>query len=199
MMAAAKGVIDARGNEVSGTRVEIDGLIPPLFGYQPYDFEKGYVLYEGAEDPRKPELMHSKVFPSTAFKDLLRGFWAASGNTDDPADLGVTGKQGKPGVNQKPVIFKQELETLENTWFRVKGGRKISVLWFYNNRVREWYDQLRPEVREILGDFDDPESFHGFPNYDTRRTHLCATELNLLAHLTAWSVGNSDAYAAMFE
>lgn len=199
MVAAAKGVIDADGNEVPGTRVEIDSQVSALFGYQPYNSKKGYLLYEGAEDPESPEMMHSKVFPPEAFPELLKGFWAAAGNTGDPADLGVTGKKGKPGVDLKPVILKQELVLQDNCWFRVTGGRKVGVVWFYLNRVKEWYDLLRPEVQEILGPFDDPDSFLGFPNYSTFRTHLTATQLNLLAHLTAWSVGNSPEYRELFK
>lgn len=198
MVAAAKGVIDADGNEVPGTRVEIDSQIPPLFGYQGYDAEKGYVLYEGDEDPSGPDFEHNKIFPSEAFPELIKGFWAAAGNTGDPADLGVTGKDGIPGVDENPVIFKQELELQDNTWFRVRGGRKVTVVWYYLNRVKSWYDQLTPDVQEILGPFDDPKSFHDFPHYVTFDLHIPATQFNLLTQLTAWCLGNSPEVKELF-
>ena len=62
----------------------------------------------------------------------------------------------------------------------------------YNNPVRGWYQQLRPEVQQILGDFDDPGAFGGFPNYSTLNTDLDATQINLLASLSAWVVANED-------
>ncbi len=199
MVAAARGVIDAAGNEVPGTRVEIDSQIPPLFGYQGYDAEKGYVLYEGDEDPSGRDFMHSKIFPPAAFPDLIKGFWAAAGNTGDPADLGVTGKDGIPGVDEHPVTFKQEVELQENTWFRVRGGRKVTVVWLYLNRVKAWYDQLQPDVQKILGPFGDPKSFHNFPHYNTFDLHLPPTQLNLLTQLTAWCAGNSPEIQQLFE
>ena len=91
-----------------------------------------------------------------------------------------------------PGPAEQTLAVVENSWFGVKGERTVNVLWFYTNRVRQWYDELSGDVQQVLGSFDDPSSFHAFPHYSTIRTHLTATELNLLAHLTAWSVANPD-------
>ena len=190
--------------EAPGTRIIVSGQIPVLFGYQPYDDDKGYVLYEGDDDPASPIYAHNQVFESSAFPEFLRDLWAAMGNTDDPKDLGP----GKPGKKQSTPRVQQTLKVVDNVWFHVHGTkedgtqREVEVLWFYLDRVRDWYDQLQPEVQTILGDFDDPSSYSSFPNYSTIKTHLNATELNLMSSLTSWCVGgepNADGTKAMFE
>ena len=79
-----------------------------------------------------------------------------------------------------------------NDWYGISGERQIDVLWVYNNRVRDWYDQLNSDVQTLLGDFDDPESFNNFPNYKTINTNLNAQEINLLSSLTAWIIAGDD-------
>ena len=188
--AGAMGVIDADGKEIPGTRIIVDGQIPPLFGYQRYDCKKGYVLYAGAKRAQSPMFRHNQVFESSAFPEFLKGLWAASGNTVSPDSLGATCEQTVPGSNDSPAMLKQRLAVLENTWFGVRGQRSVNVLWVYTTRVKDWYEQLRPEVQEIMGPFNDPTSYDNFPHYSTLMTHLNPTQLNLLASLTAWSVGN---------
>ena len=61
---------------------------------------------------------------------------------------------------------------------------------------------LNDEVQKLLGDFDDPESFHNFPHYSTFSSHLTKTEINLLANFTAWAVAtpsNSEMFAGLFK
>lgn len=94
--------------------------------------------------------------------------------------------------NQHPAICRQTLNLRQNDWFGVSGGRQVELLWVYNNRVRDWYQLLSSEVQQLLGDFDDPDSFHGFPDYSTINTDLTATEINLLTSLSAWVVAGSD-------
>lgn len=178
---ATHGAFKADGTEIPGTRVMVASQIPPLFGYQAYDSDKGYRLYEGDDDPSNPLMKHSKVFPSECFADLLKGLWEASGN------------KANPGSNQRPAVFKQaRLPVQDNDWFGTASGRDVTVVWVYTNRVRDWYDALSPEVQQLLGDFDDPSSFNNFPHYGTFDTDLSATEINLLAHLTAWTVAGPD-------
>ncbi|HXT52026.1 MAG TPA: hypothetical protein VN811_13360 [Thermoanaerobaculia bacterium] len=162
----------------------VDGALPPLFGYQPYQSGSGYVLYEGAEDPNSPIFGHSQVFSSDQFQPLLDGLWAASGGDASP--------------NTNPATFKQTLQVLDNAWFGVHGGdRTVNVLWCYMNRVNAWYDLLNSSVQQILGDPTDPHSYHSFPHYSTADTHLDATEINLLASMTAWAAA-ADPNSAQF-
>lgn len=188
MGACSLGAFDAAGNEIPGTRVRVDTQMAVLFGYQPWQEGKGYRLYAGAAQPAGPEYQHNQVFPSEAFAEFLRGLWAATGNTSDPASLGAQGKDIVSGVNLHPPVLRQELEVLANPFFGVAGGKKVTVVWTYTNRVKDFYDALSPEVQAILGDFDDPKSFDEFPHYSTFRTHLTPTQINLLSSLTAYNV-----------
>lgn len=198
LAAGAKGVIDAQGNELPGTRVVVSAQIAQLFGYQGYDSKRGYVLYAGDANPSDPVFMVNQVFPSPGFADFLRQIWSATGNDGDPASLGVTGEKSQRGADAKPAIVRQRLAVLDNAWFGVssknrrtgKNDRTVTIVWVYNNAVRAWYDQLRPEVQQILGSFEDPKL--GFPNVSTLRTHLPTAEVNLLASLNAWCVANPD-------
>jgi len=180
MKAAELGAFDEQGNEIPGTRIYIGSNIPPLYGYQPYQDGKGYRPYAGDLNPDSVEMSHNQLFPSADFAGLLSGLWNNSGNAVHP------------GSNQHPAICRQTLNLQQNDWFGVSGGRQIELLWVYNNRVRDWYQLLISEVQQLLGDFDDPDSFHGFPNYSTINTDLNATEINLLASLSAWVVAGSD-------
>jgi hypothetical protein len=123
--------------------------------------------------------MNSQVFASSRFEEVLQGLWQASGS----------------GTNAGSAVFKQtDLTVLPNAWFGVRGegGRTVDVLWVYTNRVQAWYDLLSPAVQAILGDPTDPSSFHSFPHYGTLDTDLTATEINLLASLTAWTVAGES-------
>lgn len=185
-----RGVLDLHGNELPGTRVVVDGQIPPLFGYQPWQEGNGYRLYTGDPTPENPEMRHNQVFDSACFSELLRGLWQNSGNAADP------------GSNQHAALCRQQLEVQPNRWFGIRGGKSVGVLWVYNNRVRNWHDALRPEVQAILGEFGDPESFKGFPHFSTFDTRLDSTEVNLLSSLSAWVVAadeNADLFLGMYQ
>ena len=82
---------------------------------------------------------------------------------------------------------------IEIDWLGIPPRQgKVGVLWVYNNPVGDWYQRLRPEVQQILGPFGAPGALKGFPSYPTLQSDLTATEINLLASLSAWVVGNDD-------
>ncbi|MFL6233915.1 MAG: hypothetical protein ACJ76N_12340 [Thermoanaerobaculia bacterium] len=185
MAAGSFGVIDASGNEVPGTKVIITPDIPPLFGYQPYNPKKGYVLYEGDPNPVFPQGKNSKVFDSHKLAEVIQGLWEASGG----------------GANTGSAIFRQPLDVQDNTWFGVQGGRTVNVLWVYPNRARDWFDELNPSVQALLAPFDDPSTLNYFPHYSTLETDLTATQINLLANFTAWMVAaeeNAEEFLEMY-
>lgn len=166
-----KGVIDPlSGAEIPGTAIIVDGQIPPLFGYQPYDAAKGYVPFSEGSTASDIFMSKSQVFPSADFGPLLQGLWRASG----------------AGSFVTPANFSQPLRTVNNPWFGVSGERDVTVLWVYTNQVGDWVSLLRPDVRELVAFTPD------FPHYGTLNTSLSATEVNLLASLTAWCVGDES-------
>ena len=116
----------------------------------------------------------NQVFPSSTFQDLLNNLWSASGS----------------GSYQHTPVYVQQLTTVANPWFNVAGGRQVTVLWVYLERVQAWYNQLSPDVQNFLGPFDS--MVNNFPHYSTLDTELSPTEINLLANLTAWVIVNAQ-------
>jgi hypothetical protein len=184
---ASLGAFDAKGVEIPNTRVFVDSQIPPLFGYQPFQAGKGYVLYPSTGEPKAfPQGRNSRVFDPASFADFLRGLWQASGS----------------GHDTSAALLKQSLAVQPNPWFGIAGGKTVNVLWVYTNRVKAWYDLLRPDVQAILGDFDNPMSFSSFPHYPTFNTDLTPTKVNLLSSLTSWTVAgapNRDLFLSMYQ
>jgi hypothetical protein len=162
--------------------IVVDDSLPPLFGYQPYVEGTGYAPYQGATHPNGPLYQNNQVFPSEAFWNLLHNLWASSGS----------------GTYQTPPMYAQPLITVANPWFNVQAGRSVTVLWVYLERVQAWYQQLAPEVQNILGPFD--HMLNNFPHYSTLDTELTATEINLLANFTAWVIMSTPtAFTALFQ
>jgi hypothetical protein len=52
-----------------------------------------------------------------------------------------------------------------------------------------------PPVRAII---ELERSTNSFPNYSTLNTNLSATQINLLANLTAWSVNEAETATGAF-
>jgi len=165
-----KGVVDpVTGKKIPGTAIIVDSQLPPLFGYRPYDAALGYVPFTDGQTPAADIFMSkSQVFPAIDFAALLRGLWQASGD----------------GTFATPANFSQPLHVLKNDWFGVTKERDITVLWVYTNAVGDWFSLLEPDVKKLV------LSAPSFPHYGTLNTNLSATEVNLLANLTAWCVAD---------
>ncbi len=85
---------------------------------------------------------------------------------------------------------------MQNDWFGITAGRELKVVWYYLNDVVEWRNALNPVVQQAVAVIDD------FPNYKTLDTNLSETKINLLASMTAWSVGNPanrSTFTSLFE
>ena len=115
--------------------------------------------------------MHNQVFASSEFPALLRGLAAAAG----------------PDLVAGSAMFTQELTVLPNAWFGVAGGKTVTVFWSYLNFVQGWADQFanNPAVAALVR---ETRLSAGFPHHDTLDTALTPIEINLLSHLTCWSV-----------
>ncbi|HKD45734.1 MAG TPA: hypothetical protein VKD24_08750 [Candidatus Angelobacter sp.] len=187
LAAGQYGVPDANGKFMAGTCVVVDESLPPLFGYQPYDdCGGGYVLYSKTTSPAYPQYANSQVFPSEAFPALLEGLWAASG-----ASAGA-----QP---TSPAIFSQAKLTVQpNKWFGIQGGQTITVVWCYLNYAQDYVNLFaeNPAVAQLIA---NEVATSSFPNYGTIDTNLTATEINLLASLTSWSVVSTDQASNTFS
>lgn len=163
--------------------IVVDDMIPPLFGYQPYDPLLGYVLYtQPLVFTWNAAFAYNQVFPSNQFQALLSGLWAASGS----------------GTYLNSPILTQSLTTVANSWFGVAGNKNVNVLWVYLENTLSWSNQLSAAVS--LAESELVTSLK-FPHYNTfTETELSPTEIQLLANLTAWTVmSNAAAFQAMYK
>lgn len=129
----------------------------------------GYVPFSDGASSSDIFKSKSQVFPAGDFPALLQGLWNNSGK----------------GSNATPANFSQKLQTVKNDWFGV-APRDVTVLWVYTNAVQNWVSLLRPAVQKLVA------STENFPHYGTLDSNLSATEVNLLASLTAWCVGDAS-------
>ena len=179
------GISDGQGGWITGTNILVDGSVPPLFGYQPYDAANGYVLFSaGGATPENQLFSNNQVFASTEFAGFLTGLWAAAGSAS-PATA--------------PAILSQSLTVQANTWFGVPAGTTaMTIVWVYLNYASNWaalFDDNQPVQSLITSEL----STNQFPNYSTLSTELTATQINLLAHLTSWSLVTADQSSGVFS
>ena len=178
MVAGSAGISDGKGGWIAGTQVVVDDSVPPLFGYQPYDDTHGYVLYSaGGASPENQLFGNSQVFASTEFAGFLSGLWAAAGSAAPAA---------------QPAILKQSLTVQANSWFGVQAGTApITVVWVYLNYASNWAALFanNSAVQNLVA---SEVSTNQFPHYNTLTTQLTATQINLLAHFSSWSLVSAD-------
>jgi hypothetical protein len=187
MQPGAYGVADGQGGFIPGTALIVDACIPPLFGYQPYEAgglgrNEGYVLYNQGSSYKYPMYANNQVFESMAFPALLQGLWAASGS----------------GSYARPAIFSQRLAVQPNTWFGVTSAHEITVVWFYLTFVTDWA-ALFAGNQPVQAIIELERSTNAFPNYSTLNTNLSATQINLLANLTAWGMNEAERATGVFS
>ena len=187
MQPGAYGVADGQGGFIPGTALIVDACIPPLFGYQPYEAgglgrNEGYVLYNQGSSYKYPMYAKNQVFESMAFPALLQGLWAASGS----------------GSYARPAIFSQRLAVQPNTWFGVTSAHEITVVWFYLTFVTDWA-ALFAGNQPVQAIIELERSTNAFPNYSTLNTNLSATQINLLANLTAWGMNEAERATGVFS
>jgi len=168
--------------------IVVDEMIPPLFGYQPYDELLGYVPYKGHPvPPRNVPFANNQIFPSDQFAALRQGLWNASGNGT---------------YSDSPIYPQSSLPVLKNSWFGVSGNTTVNVLWVYLENTVTWSSSLSTagELTSVSLIESELVSTKKFPHYNTfRDTQLKPNEINLLANLTAWTVmSNAETFRTMY-
>ena len=150
--------------------VIVDNQVPPLFGYQPYDKDQGYVLYKDdvpAIDPDNETFRGNHVFDKDRFEEYRNTLWenAQSGGT--------------------ALCYQQQLIVCDNPKYGITNG-VVNMLWVYNNKVRKWSNALKKSVKLCMKlKF---WLYKDFPNYPTINLGLNARQVNLLAHLSCWNI-----------
>lgn len=161
------GVNTDEGVRQVGNDIVVSSDLPPLFGLQPWVEGKGYVPYSSDPGTGAVRLFrHNQVFPTSAFATLQQALWA---------------KRSKG----HPVVVRQQLPVLANSWYGIPDGGKVDILWMYNDQVEAFWDQLSWEVRLAI----DAAGELQFPLYNTfTQLELDATAVNALAHLWCWNL-----------
>jgi hypothetical protein len=146
---------------------------------------KGRVLYGLGLSNKYPMYANKQVFESAAFPVLLRGLWAASGS----------------GSYARLAVFPQRLAVRPNTWFGVTSAREVTVVWSYLSFVTAW-EALFANSQPVRATMELERSTNSFPNCPLD-TNLSATQINLTANLTAWSVNEAETanqiYSSLFR
>jgi hypothetical protein len=73
--------------------------------------------------------------------------------------------------------------------YNIRGYSGLNVCFFYNAAVPQWESQLPGDVRPLLKD----TNFPWFATFEQNKPHLIqlnASQVNLLANLTAWTMTN---------
>lgn len=147
--------------------IVLDSQIPLLFGLAPSPRKLRF------NEPQRKDIPNDdarfvQVFPNDRYDEVAEGLWAASSAGG-------------------PAMYLQTVETAENPNFGVPQYT-VNVLWVYNTAVQDWYNLLQPAVQKVV------DKTRNFPNYDTvLQLDLSAAEVNLLAHLTCWSMTSQEA------
>mmetsp|Transcript_11118 Transcript_11118/g.33266 ORF Transcript_11118/g.33266 Transcript_11118/m.33266 type:complete len:567 (-) Transcript_11118:1702-3402(-) len=105
----------------------------------------------------------------------------------------------------KGAIATTPLTTIENTWWGVPAGIKVTVTWVYLTRMTAWEAELPADIQANVvpkKNPSDPSSlptsgpFENFPHYtDVAQSSLTAPQANLLADMMGWTIGaNLDVF-----
>lgn len=93
----------------------------------------------------------------------------------------------------KSVMTQMEMTTVQNDWWGIEGGRKVTILWVYNDQVSDWQNQLPKNIQLEIGK-GSAGSFANFPFYKTMFENIphlveyTPEQMNLLYQLSAWNV-----------
>lgn len=150
-----------------GSNIIVSSDLPPLFGLQPYVKGVGYVPYSQNEGSSSVRLFrHNQVFPTSSFAALQQALWA----------------KRQAGV---PIVVRQTLPVLANSWFGVAGNTTVDILWMYNDFVPAFWNQLSWEVKDAI----DVAGFLEFPLYNTfTMLKLNTIAVSALAHFWCWNL-----------
>jgi hypothetical protein len=167
------------GTDSTSGEVIVDSSLPLLFGYQDTMEDGEYVSF-GGMNPSEP-MSYVQVFSDegNAFATLRQGLYDAS--------------SGGSSLGTATASFLQTLTTVDNPVANIEGGRQVTVLWVYNNRVNTWQGAIAdPAIQLDLqnGQLAQPTGpLANFPNYFTgEQVFLDQEAVNMLAQLSAWNV-----------
>ena len=144
--------------------------------------------------PHRPCRCHAdnrnQVFATADFAPLVRKMQVAS-------------------LDGRGIVVRQEMETVENTFWGVQAGIKSNVTWVYLDRATKWEAQLSGEMQKLVVPRRRPQDpantvdsgpFKNFPHYTTSDLALTHSQSNLLADLSGWvTQANEEIFRAALQ
>jgi len=148
---------------------------------KPSDVDLAFSCYFGYdEEPRNPveDLKHNAVFPRYQFANVIDSMQKAQSEGNG-------------------IVVRQELNTVENSYWGIPAGRRVNVTWVYLSRCIEWEKQLPTSVRLFVTPELHPDDhsslrltgpFSSFPHYATSKLHYSAVQANMMTNMAGWVV-----------
>jgi len=110
-------------------------------------------------------------------------------------------------VAGKPAVHRSSHTVLPNSWWGIKGGYTVDIIYVYLDQIREFEDKLPADTRASLGPLNPQERTHwtsgefaNYPDYSTvletgemsEITRLTSREVNLLAAQSEYAVRQNE-------
>ena len=157
--------------------IGMEKVIPSYFGVIPDESAEMADYSEFKEDSSLSEKdcttlsSRNKVFDSSHFRELANTLWQAK--TD-----------GTP-----IACLQKNLTILKNSCYGISGGETVDIFWVYNDLPNNWFNHLKPDLKEKISGNKD---FDSFPIYDFTELFLSAPVANIMSALAKWTIENSS-------
>lgn len=124
-------------------------------------FENDMLCYFGLKRKGPPFLKRVKPIKGGGFQKVFEA--------DDFWKLAEAYK--KAAVENRSLVYEGTHEVLPNRHFGIKGGYDVKIMWFYNERCKNWEDRidkkLFAELGYTIGENGFGKHLKNFPNYKT--------------------------------
>ncbi len=111
--------------------------------------------------------------------------------------------------NGEPLIHEGTHTTIENKHFGIPGGKMVKILWVYNERSKNFEDELNSELKDKLrigykGSVKGSNKLKNFPNFKTfienrvRVIDMFPEQVNLLSNYQTWLIEENEARIETF-
>jgi len=121
-------------------------------------------------------------------------------NQEDKYNLLVNDLYNKVN-NGEPAIHVNSYKVTPQEFYNITESYDVDIMWVYNSKSQEWYNQLSDNVKSFIESEND--QFSNFPYYKTFFQNsdiirLSPEQVNLEANLSAWILNSNEALIKNF-